>query len=311
VIDIGWKLPRARDTGIRAEDWELDKRVVWVHRQKMRAASVLILGLLIITLTASADEKLSVLKAGGETYSNVTVIKISATDIYFTSDQGLANVKLRNLDPVLQQHFHYNQAAAAAAGQKQTAVNIQNRPGPAAAGKTSGVAEIKSQMEGAMARVREIVNQPVTRLRRTPWMSVATYRPGWFHPGAEKPDFDTVDIRSTQTFPYDKHQYVTSDLNPEVVFIGPELEFNSMAKYFYTDRTVPKKKLTEAEMLEINRLYRIIGKCESQLEQIQNPRTPVTVAGRWLGANKMITLPAAAVLLVAILLFLRKKHSEA
>jgi hypothetical protein len=28
------------------------------------------------------------------------------------------------------------------------------------------------------------------------------------------------------------------------------------------DRSVPKKKLTQAEMVEINRLYRIIGKCE-------------------------------------------------
>ena len=44
-----------------------------------------------------------------------------------------------------------------------------------------------------------------------------------------------------------------------------------MTKYFYTDRSVPKKKLTETEMLEINRLYRIIGRCEQQLVQLQAP----------------------------------------
>jgi hypothetical protein len=39
-----------------------------------------------------------------------------------------------------------------------------------------------------------------------------------------------------------------------------------MTKFFYVDRSVPKKKLTEDEMLEINRLYRIIGQCEIQLD---------------------------------------------
>ena len=38
-----------------------------------------------------------------------------------------------------------------------------------------------------------------------------------------------------------------------------------MTKYFYTDRSVPKKKLTEEEMLEINRLYRIIGQDQDRL----------------------------------------------
>ena len=65
--------------------------------------------------------------------------------------------------------------------------------------------------------------------------------------------------------------YVTSDLNPGVVFVGRQLEFNAMTKYFYLDRSVPKKKLTQAEMVEINRLYRIIGHCEQQLARLQNP----------------------------------------
>lgn len=56
-----------------------------------------------------------------------------------------------------------------------------------------------------------------------------------------------------------------------MVFLGRELEFNANTRYFYTDRSLPKKKLTEPEMLEINRLYRIIGHCEQQLAQLQNP----------------------------------------
>ncbi|HTQ50786.1 MAG TPA: hypothetical protein VMJ12_08740 [Candidatus Acidoferrales bacterium] len=272
----------------------------------MRAASVLILGLALASLNVFGDEKLPVLTAGGETYSNVTVIKVSATDIYFISDKGLANTKLKNLSPAWQQHFHYNPAAA----QPPAVVNTPDQSGVAAPGKASSVAEVRSQMENAEARVREIVNQPVTSLARTPDMQVATYSPGWFHPGAEKPDFDTVDVRTTQTFPYDEQQYVTSDLNPDVVFIGSELEFNPMTKYFYTDRTVPKKKLTEEEMVEINRLYRTIGKCERQLDELQNPASPVTVTRLWVSANKPIAIAAAAILFLALLWLLRKRDAE-
>jgi hypothetical protein len=137
------------------------------------------------------------------------------------------------------------------------------------------IAALKTEKNNAVFQVQHIVNQPVTRLKRTPNMVVSTYSPGWFHPGAGKPDFNTVDVRKTQELSYADNQYVTSDLNPGVVFLGHELEFNRMTKYFITDRSVPKKKLTEAEMLEINRLYRIIGHCNQQLDELLKPRTIV------------------------------------
>lgn len=130
----------------------------------------------------------------------------------------------------------------------------------------------QAEMDAAVHQVEKIVNQPVVAYRRTAGMHVGVYGPGgWFHPGATKPDFNNVDVRTTQETPYASHQYVASDLNPSLVFLGSQLEFNSMTKYFYTNRSLPKKKLTEAEMLEINRLYRIIGRCEQQLGQTQNP----------------------------------------
>jgi hypothetical protein len=98
---------------------------------------------------------------------------------------------------------------------------------------------------------------------------VSVYKPGWFHPGATRPDFDTVDVRQHQEFPYADHKFVTSHLNPGIVYLGADLEFNSMIKYFYTDRAHPKRKLTEPEMLEINRLYRIIGKCEQEIMETE------------------------------------------
>src|SRR6266496_3835002 len=129
----------------------------------------------------------------------------------------------------------------------------------------------QAERAAAIKQVERIINQPVTAHMRTAGMNVGMY-PGWFHPGAAKPDFNTVDVRTTRETPYDKFAYVCSENNPRLVYVGRELEFNSMTKYFYKDRTAPKKKLTEAEMLEVNRLYRIIGRCERQLAQSQDPQ---------------------------------------
>ena len=128
---------------------------------------------------------------------------------------------------------------------------------------------VEAEMKSAIEAVKRIVNQPVASFPRSPDMKVATYAPGWFHDGAIKPNFNTVDVRRTRESSYDGKGWVTSDISPNIVYRGDDLEFNSMTKYFYTDRTVPKKKLTEAEMLEINRLYRIIGRCEQELAKLK------------------------------------------
>jgi hypothetical protein len=188
-------------------------------------------------------------------------------------------------------------------------LNLSGAMSAGAASTDEQIAALKSQMNDAIFQVQHIVNQPVTRLKRVPGMKVALYSPGWFHEGATKPDFNTVDVRTTQQFPYDDHQYVSSDLNPGVVFLGRELEFNSMTKYFITDRLVPKKKLTEAEMLEINRLYRIIGHCEQQLDELQNPEPPLAKVRRLAGEHKPVVIGCLAAAVVT-LLWLRKRQSQ-
>jgi len=92
-----------------------------------------------------------------------------------------------------------------------------------------------------------------------------------------------------------------------VVFISHDLEFNPMTKYFYTDRTVPKKRLTEDEMLEINRLYRIIGKCEQQLDDLQNHKSPLQAFHFWAAQRKPIVIAIVAVLFVTLLII---RHSR-
>jgi thiol-disulfide isomerase/thioredoxin len=101
----------------------LDKVAVPVHSQTMRIGLVILLNLAAVASIARADETLPVLKAGDLTYSNVTVFKVSATDVYFTSDKGLGNAKLKDLNPELQKHFNYNPTNAAAVEKKQKAEN--------------------------------------------------------------------------------------------------------------------------------------------------------------------------------------------
>jgi len=102
----------------------------------MRAKGFIAFSLIVAVWVARADEKLPVLNAGSEVYSNVTVTTVTATDIYFTYAKGMANVKLSKLDPTLQKHFGYNPTKASEVEQKQAAANTQyhiqtiNQPAP-------------------------------------------------------------------------------------------------------------------------------------------------------------------------------------
>lgn len=75
--------------------------------------------LLSAGLLARADEKIPVLKAGSETFSNVVVTSVSATDVYFISSSGMGNVKLKDLTPEMQKHFNFDPVIAKAVEQKQ------------------------------------------------------------------------------------------------------------------------------------------------------------------------------------------------
>jgi hypothetical protein len=86
------------------------------------------------------------------------------------------------------------------------------------------------------------------------------------------------------------------------------LEFNAQTKYFYTDRSLPKKKLTEAEMEEINQLYRIIGHCNDQLYDLEHPDPPLTKIQKWITAHKPAVATAVGILLV-ILVIIRKRRA--
>jgi hypothetical protein len=131
------------------------------------------------------------------------------------------------------------------------------------------IASDRDEMNRAIERVKQIVNQPALSVPIKEGMNVTWWSDTWFHPGATVPDYGKVDITKSQEFPYSKCEYVASKLHPDTAFLAADLEFNSMTKYFYTDRSVPKKRLTRSEMAEINRLYRVIARCEADLEHFR------------------------------------------
>jgi protein disulfide-isomerase len=97
----------------------------------MRFGICITLGLLIIAQKVCADENLPLLKTSTEVYSNVTVFSATATDVYFTynNGHGMANAKLKSLSPELQKHFHYNATNAVTVEQKQAEANARYHNG--------------------------------------------------------------------------------------------------------------------------------------------------------------------------------------
>src|SRR2546422_10811564 len=68
----------------------------------------------------AAPLRLDFLKVGSKVYSNVTVVGANTTDLYFTHNQGIANVKLKYVDENLRNRFHYDPKAAEAAERQQS-----------------------------------------------------------------------------------------------------------------------------------------------------------------------------------------------
>ena len=63
----------------------------------------------------------------------------------------------------------------AAAEEKQQTDNTENRSQATDNNQPSSVAGIKAEMDDAISQVKEIVNQPVTAVPRTPDMQVSMY----------------------------------------------------------------------------------------------------------------------------------------
>lgn len=94
----------------------------------MRESFLLLASFIVWTSAVQADEeKLRLLKVGAETYTGVTVTSVTSTDIYFSHSKGLGSAKLRDLEPAMQAHFHYDPTKAAASEALQAQANALYR----------------------------------------------------------------------------------------------------------------------------------------------------------------------------------------
>src|SRR5579863_10025735 len=123
----------------------------------MRNLLVITLGLAASAFVARADETLPFLKVGGETYSNVTVVSVSASDICFVSSRGVGNAKLRSLEPAMQAHFHYDAPKAVELEQQQSVANLEyvRQMQAEAAKRDAAAARARAADEAAARRAAE------------------------------------------------------------------------------------------------------------------------------------------------------------
>jgi cytochrome c biogenesis protein CcmG/thiol:disulfide interchange protein DsbE len=91
---------------------------------KCRIASLFACGMMAASLVR-AEEKFPELKVGDDVFTNVTVTSVTATDVYFSYPGGIGNAKLKNLDPDLQKHFHFDSVSSGVAEVRQNEANAQ------------------------------------------------------------------------------------------------------------------------------------------------------------------------------------------
>jgi len=146
----------------------------------MRIGVAILLNLFAVTFIAVSGEMLQLLQAGDEVYSNVTIMSVSATDVYFTSSRGLANAKLKDLAPTLQKHFNYNPTNAAAIEQRQKTDNATyhlqalKQPAPTVSSAGEPLPPPGGQIEpetGKQIWAKPLLNQPAPPLFVEKWLT--------------------------------------------------------------------------------------------------------------------------------------------
>ena len=135
---------------------------------------------------ASASQHASrITTLDGRTYEQVTVIGNTGDSILIKyrgegGGAGMAQIKYKNLPADLYKQYNIGHPKAAAtydAGYLRS--SLPNIP---AANPNIDRTNPQSIMDDAIARVKQIVNQPVRQIARTPGMDVLDFNNGWFHP---------------------------------------------------------------------------------------------------------------------------------
>jgi hypothetical protein len=135
------------------------------------------------------------------------------------------------------------------------------RVSPAEIERSLASRPVVSEAQTVTNEIQAIVNQTPTvlpaKVGTTTWIG--------FHAGAMKPNFRSITLdelkRGRQFYTVDS---TSMDGAPTVFYVARETEFNPMTKFFYTDRTKAKKRLSDAEYDRLLVLYHRLGEIEGQ-----------------------------------------------
>ncbi|HZZ19510.1 MAG TPA: hypothetical protein VFE25_09080 [Opitutaceae bacterium] len=214
----------------------------------------------------------------GETYDQVIAEKGKPV-----SQMGIGSRRILNYpDAVVKLENDVVTSVKAVERREPTSAPVRMAPGgnlshPSDAGPMpSGLLEARQKLSLALARAREIINQPVDSVPMTPEIrsKAAVYQQGWVHDGAEIPHFIDAHIEASQEPVAAQYYWVTCNLTPGLAFRSQDREFNAQTKFFYMDRSLPKKRLSAGEMAELDVVYHKIGMYAAYLQRAGHPWTP-------------------------------------
>ena len=123
--------------------------------------------------------KFDSLKAGNRTYRNITVLGASETDLYFKHSRGIANVKLKYLEPEMQKRFDFDPRAAAEAERRQlqedtayhetVAIELSTRAQKAIKATRDAAATSEDSLADPVTN-QSLINQPAPKLTVEQWL---------------------------------------------------------------------------------------------------------------------------------------------
>ncbi len=144
------------------------------------AARIAAILFLAVTTSVQADETFRTLKVKNEVYTNVVVTSSSATDIYFSHSHGIASAKLRDLDPELQQHFHYDAVKSANIENAQRQATANYRISLGQPKSTASHHDGKDDFVAPDLQARSVRGQPLPAFVIEKWLTDAPTIKGKF-----------------------------------------------------------------------------------------------------------------------------------
>ena len=160
----------------------MNKRVLCVLASLLASACI----------SRADGEKLSTLKVGQDTFSNVTIISVTPTDIYFSHSQGMGNAKLKKLDPALQKKFHFDPDRAAEKEKQQAddktlyAQVVEKeklappvRP-PVPVDEVQGLPGLPDEVEPHPIAAKSFINQRAPAILAEKWLNAPSSMTGKF-----------------------------------------------------------------------------------------------------------------------------------